>query len=324
MRENSIFAGLLSDAETVTLFAPEAMLADWLAFQRALIIAQGSDPAALTGFSPDIAGLAAATMKDGVPIPAWLTALKKHAPILAPLLHLNATSQDLTDTAMILAFKRANIIFDERLDVVAAALRALDGTPKLMARTRMQPALEITVGDRITRWLSALEDIGTRLAALRPGLEVLQYGGAVGLTPHDAVATAVAAELGLKPALHWHTTRNRLADYAGWLSLATGALGKIGLDLALMAQMGEVALTGGTSSAMPHKNNPVLAEVLQALARKNACDLSAVHLALLAEQERSGAAMTLEWLVLPEMVVTTGTALAHACALIKSISSLGG
>ncbi|MEO8530100.1 MAG: lyase family protein, partial [Deltaproteobacteria bacterium] len=176
----------------------------------------------------------------------------------------------------------------------------------------------------INRWLAALEDIGTRLAALRPGLEVLQYGGAVGLTLHDAVASAVAAELGLTAALHWHTTRTRLADYAGWLSLATGALGKIGLDVALMAQMGEVALEGGTSSAMPHKNNPVLAEVLQALARKNATDLAAAHLALLAEQERSGASMTLEWLVLPEMVVTTGTALNHALALVRSIKSLGG
>ena len=97
--------------------------------------------------------------------------------------------------------------------------------------------------------------------------------------------------------------------------LLSGTLGKIGQDIALMAQneVGEVRLaTGGGSSAMPHKSNPVPAEVLVTLARFNAGLLGTLHQALVHENERSGAAWTLEWLVLPQMAVATGAGLSKA------------
>ena len=117
-----------------------------------------------------------------------------------------------------------------------------------------------------------------------------------------------------------------LADFAGWLSLVTGSLGKFGQDVALMAQAGdEIELSGGGgSSAMPHKQNPVEAEVLVTLARFNAAQLSGMHQALVHEQERSGAAWTLEWLILPQMVVATAAALRLAGELAGQIESLGG
>jgi len=60
---------------------------------------------------------------------------------------------------------------------------------------------------------------------------------------------------------------------------------------------------------MPHKRNPIQAEVLIALARLNAGQLASMHQALVHEGERSGAAWTLEWLVLPQMVATTAASL---------------
>jgi 3-carboxy-cis,cis-muconate cycloisomerase len=81
-------------------------------------------------------------------------------------------------------------------------------------------------------------------------------------------------------------------------------------------EIAEIKLAeGGGSSAMPHKSNPVRAEVLVALARFNAALIAAQHQALIHENERSGAAWTLEWLILPQMVVATGAALRHAAAL---------
>jgi 3-carboxy-cis,cis-muconate cycloisomerase len=161
---------------------------------------------------------------------------------------------------------------------------------------------------------------------------VLQLGGPVGtraeLAPHGAeIAAAMAAELGLgNPARAWHTTRDTLAEYAGLLSLVTGTLGKMGQDVCLMAQQGidEITVTGGgTSSAMPHKHNPVLAELLVTLARYNAGQLAGMHHALVHEQERSGAAWALEWMILPPMTEAALRALGAADALCALVTRIG-
>ena len=141
----------------------------------------------------------------------------------------------------------------------------------------------------------------------------MQFGGAAGTLEKlgdkgRAVRAALAAALGLGDAPQWQSQRDRIAELGGWLATITGALGKLGQDVALMAQAGgEIALAGGgSSSAMPHKANPVGAEVLVALARFNAAQLGGLHQAMVHEQERSGAAWTLEWLLLPPMLIATG------------------
>ena len=89
-------------------------------------------------------------------------------------------------------------------------------------------------------------------------------------------------------------------------------------------EIGEVTLPGaGKSSAMHHKNNPVVPEILVTLARFNAAQLSSMHQALVHEQERSGAAWTLEWMILPQMVAATAAALARATLLIEEMHISG-
>ena len=93
-----------------------------------------------------------------------------------------------------------------------------------------------------------------------------------------------------------------------------------------MAQNGidEIALSAtGTSSAMPHKQNPVLAETLVTLARFNATQLAGMHHALVHEQERSGAAWTLEWMLLPQICIAAGASLRIALELAGSITAMG-
>jgi 3-carboxy-cis,cis-muconate cycloisomerase len=92
-----------------------------------------------------------------------------------------------------------------------------------------------------------------------------------------------------------------------------------------MADRGdEIALAGGGgSSAMPHKQNPVAAEMLVTLARFNAAQLGGLAQSAVHEQERSGAAWTLEWLILPQMVVACGASLRLAGDLVSSIRRLG-
>jgi 3-carboxy-cis,cis-muconate cycloisomerase len=97
----------------------------------------------------------------------------------------------------------------------------------------------------------------------------------------------------------------------------------MGQDIALAAQseVGEVKLQGGGgSSAMPHKANPVGAEMLVTLARFNATLVSGMHQALVHENERSGAAWTLEWMLLPQMALATGAALRTALDLVGNLA----
>ena len=71
---------------------------------------------------------------------------------------------------------------------------------------------------------------------------------------------------------------------------------------------------------MPHKVNPVGAETLVALARFNATLVAGMHQSLVHENERSGAAWTLEWMILPQMVMACAAALRVAEAVVGQIS----
>jgi 3-carboxy-cis,cis-muconate cycloisomerase len=249
--------------------------------------------------------------------------------------HRGPTSQDLIDTSLVLRLRSVAEIVDRRLIEVVAALDEIDrnfGSNRLVARTRMQSALDIHVRDRVSAWRDPLVRHRERLSGIVPRLCVLQMGGPSGtLDPAEGnwpgVTKRLGAELGLPvPSTSWHSQRDRLVEFVGCLAGITGSLGKLGQDVALMSQdeIAEIELSGGgTSSSMPHKNNPIAAEVLVALARFNAIQISAMHQAMVHEQERSGAAWTLEWMVLPQICVATAAALGTAAKLVATIRHLG-
>lgn len=345
--EHPWLRALLGDHEIARYFSSAAELDAMLRFEVALARAEadlGIIPpaaadaiaAAAATFRPDIAGLAAGTRRDGMVVPAWIDQLRKHVgEPHGQHVHFGSTSQDVLDTSLVLRLRPVLDIFAARLttvDVQLDALRQKYGKQPAMARTRMQRALPIAWGDRIAAWRAPLARHQRRLAELRPRLVVLQFGGPVGTLDKfadlgPALAAALGKALDLPAPDHcWHSARDNLAEFAGWLSLLTGSLGKMGQDVALLAQneIGEVTLPdGGKSSAMHHKNNPVAAEILVTLARFNATQLSAMHQALVHEQERSGAAWTLEWMILPQMVTAAAASLAHATTLIQEMQVRG-
>lgn len=343
--EHPFLSGLLGDDETAALLNGDAEISAMLAFEAALARAEAGNgliplaagaaiASALADFQPDTARLREAAAIDGVAVPELVRQLR--AAVGEPHarhLHFGATSQDVIDTALSLRLKTVLVLFSRRIDALGdgfEALAARYGTRGLLGRTRMQPAIPITVGDRIESWSAPLARHRARLEKLRPSLLAVQFGGAAGTLEKlggkaDAVRKALAAELGLADAPQWQNQRDRIADLANWLSLVTGSLGKFGQDIALMAGTGdEIVLSGGGgSSAMPHKQNPVAAEMLVTLARFNAVQLSGMHQALIHEQERSGSAWTLEWLLLPQMLLATGAATRIAAELVGKIDSLG-
>lgn len=343
MYPHPLLNSLVGDEEVKVLFSDEAELAAMLRVEAALADAQGEigliDKAAAARileacrtFTPDWPKLAEGLAQDGVVVPQFVRQLR--SAIGEPhgkAAHLGATSQDIIDTALVLRLRSVIEIIEHRINRLIEnlhALKARDGSVPLMAHTRMQQALPFKAADKIDTWLHPLERHREALQSLAPRLLVLQLGGPVGtrgeLKGHgDAVANAMAQRLGIGSVPSWHSQRDRIGEFASFLSLLSGSLGKLGQDVVLMAQneVAEVRLAGGGgSSAMPHKSNPVHAEVLVTLARFNAGLLGTLHQALVHENERSGAAWTLEWLVLPQMVVATAVGLNKAEILLGQMS----
>ncbi|WP_309572740.1 adenylosuccinate lyase family protein, partial [Deinococcus sp.] len=250
-------------------------------------------------------------------------------PLIAPegrdFLHYGATTQDIVDTALVLALRDALNLLEADLRGSIATLATLADTHRhtvMAGRTHSQQALPITFGLKAAGWLAPLTRHLTRLANLRPRVLTVQFGGAAGTLAAlngDGlrVASALAAGLGLgEPLTPWHTQRDGLGELASWLSLVTGSLGKLAQDVILLAQseVGEVresAEKRGGSSTMPQKQNPILSEGVIAAARLNATLLGAVHQAALQEHERGTHGWQLEWLTLPQMIGLTGGALAR-------------
>jgi len=340
--DHPILSSLLGDEEIAAAFSVDADIEAMLAFEAALARAEASaglisaEAAARIAdvcatLSPDIATLAKGTARDGVVAPALIKLLRaavgeNHAAEV----HRGATSQDVIDTSLVLRLKGVVALFEARLEGLVAALRALEreqGGVPLMGRTRMQRALPIPAAEKLANWRAPLERHRARLDELKPRLLVAQFGGAAGARDGlddkgDKVAAELARLLALGEGPCWHVQRDGLTEFASWLSLVSGSLGKIGADVAIMTQneIGEIRLAeSGGSSAMPHKQNPVRAEVLVTLARFNAALLAGMHQALVHENERSGAAWTLEWLILPQMAAAAGASLRHAGALIEGL-----
>ncbi|MBP1851689.1 3-carboxy-cis,cis-muconate cycloisomerase [Rhizobium halophytocola] len=338
---------LLGDAEIASLLSTEADLAAMLAFEKALARAEAavgmigpgaatSIAAAIDRFTPNLARLTDAALRDGVVVPDLVRQIREAVGgEAAAAVHIGATSQDVIDTALALTLKPVFDTFEERLTALDAVFDDLIeqfGDAPLMARSRMQAAIEITVGDRVSNWRMSVLRVAEDLPRVRAAIEILTLAGAAGTAEKfggsiDPVRAHMADALGLGvPDYVPHADRGRIADLANWLSRLTGTLGKIGQDAALMAQngIGAIKISGaGGSSAMPHKQNPVRAELLVTLARYNATQLSAIHQALVHEQERSGSAWTLEWLVLAPMVETAGAALLHAQSMLSAVERIG-
>jgi 3-carboxy-cis,cis-muconate cycloisomerase len=342
--DHPLLSALLGDEEAARHFSVEAEIDAMLVFERAVAQAEAENGiitreaaaaivATLATFRPDTALLRAGVAKDGVIVPELVRQIR--AAVGEPhgqKVHFGATSQDVIDTGLVLRLKSVVEHLDLLLTETVMRLVSLErfGGRALTGMTRMQKAIPIKVADRVTAWRAPLQRHRERLSEQSRRLLVVQFGGAAGTLEKlgdkgPAVRAALAARLALGDAPQWQNQRDALADFAGLMSLVSGSLGKFGQDIALMAQGGtEIELSGGGgSSAMPHKQNPVKAEALVALARFNATQLAAMHHALVHEQERSGAAWTLEWLLLPQMVVATAASLRLAAELAAQVESLG-
>ncbi|PPS79816.1 3-carboxy-cis,cis-muconate cycloisomerase [Streptomyces sp. MH60] len=251
-----------------------------------------------------------------------------------PYVHRGATSQDILDTAtMLVAVRTLDLLLPDlaRTERALARLAAEHRDTPMPGRTLTQHAVPTAFGLKAAGWRSLVLDARDRITAVRDALPA-QLGGAAGTlaafeaygaTDAIGLAAAYARELGLRePLLPWHTLRTPVADLAGALAFTAGALGKVAVDVLTLSrtEIGEVAEgSGGGSSAMPHKANPVRSTLIAAAARRAPQLAATLYGSLAAEDERPAGAWHAEWEPLRDLLRLTGGAARDAAELAEGL-----
>src|SRR5918992_1867769 len=190
----------------------------------------------------------------------------------------------------------------------------------MAGRTLLQQALPTTFGLKAAGWLVSALEARRRLLDVRSSGLAAQLGGAAGTLASLGgsgafVLEGFARELGLaEPVMPWHTDRTRISELGAALSLVAGILGKISLDIILMAQteVGEVSEPAGAgrggSSTLPHKRNPILSVTTVASVRRVQNLALTLQSAMVQEHERAVGAWHSEWEALSDALALTGGA----------------
>jgi 3-carboxy-cis,cis-muconate cycloisomerase len=338
----ALFLPILVPEEVRDAVSERAWLEAMLASERALaraearvgVIPAEAAEAIAAACGPerfDVAQLAEEGRRVANPVEPLVRALVAEAGEAGRWVHWGATSQDVLDTASMLVARGALDVILGELDRVAdgcAALAEAHRTTPMAARTVLQQAVPTTFGLVAAGWLTSILDVGARLEAVRDQRLAAQLGGAGGTlaalgADGLAVARTFAEEVGLPEApLPWHALRVRVAELGAALDVAAGALGKVALDVTLLAQteVGEVAeRQGGGSSAMPQKRNPVGAVLTSACARTAHGHASVLVSGLPQEHQRAAGAWQAEWLALSGALAFTGGA---AASLRETVAGL--
>ena len=342
MPSEALFLPILVPEEVRDAVSERAWLEAMLASERALaraearvgvIPAEAADAiaAACDPERFDVAQLAEEGRRVANPVEPLVRALVAEAGEAGRWVHWGATSQDVLDTASMLVARGALDVILGELEGVAdgcAALAEAHRTTPMAARTVLQQAVPTTFGLVAAGWLTSILDVRARLEAVRDERLAAQLGGAGGTlaalgADGLAVARTFAEEVGLPEApLPWHALRVRVAELGAALDVAAGALGKVALDVTLLAQteVGEVAeRQGGGSSAMPQKRNPVGAVLTSACARTAHGHASVLVSGLPQEHQRAAGAWQAEWLALSGALAFTGGA---AASLRETVTGL--
>jgi 3-carboxy-cis,cis-muconate cycloisomerase len=277
----------------------------------------------------DLTALAEAATRSGnlaIPLVKALTAhVAKSDAAAAHYVHWGATSQDVIDTAAMLALRAgADALLcdiDRAIAGFAKSARQHRSTA-MVARTWLQHALPMPFGLKLAEYAAALHRSKTRLKRIRSETLALQFGGAAGTLAALgdkglAVAEQLAKELKLTlPDAPWHAHRDRIAEAASVLAMLAGTCGKIARDVSLMMQTDvaeafEPSGEGrGGSSTMPHKRNPVAAATALAAATMAPNLAATIFAAQVQDHERSAGPWHAEWPTLPTLLLVTSGALA--------------
>jgi 3-carboxy-cis,cis-muconate cycloisomerase len=263
----------------------------------------------------------------GYPILPLVHQVAKQCGDAGRYVHWGATTQDIMDTAVVLQIRAGLAIIDSDIaalrGILAGLARRYRDTP-MAGRTHLQQALPVTFGYKCAIWLAMFDRHTERLAQLKPRVLVGQFAGAAGTLASLGdkgfeVQNALCEELGLGvPVSTWHVARDGFAEAINFLALVTGSLGKVALDIMMMAstEFGEVyepfVKGRGASSTMPQKRNPISSELMLAAAKGVRQHAGLMLDAMVQDFERATGPWHAEWMAIPESFVLTAGSLNQA------------
>nr|WP_246241910.1 lyase family protein [Flexivirga aerilata] len=333
---SQVAADLLGDQALIAaLLQTEVAWAHALAAAGAVSTAQAEAVAAAADTVViDPHSTAEFTAAAGNPAAPVAAALRAQADAAAPAVHRGLTSQDALDTALMLLTRNAFRQIATDLSTTADALADLAREHRdtvAAGRTLTQWAVPVTVGLRAAQWLTGVLDARQLILDRIEELPV-QYGGAAGtralgahLAPgeSDVLPTEFARRLQLRsPQLPWHTRRSPVTGVGDAAVTVTDALGVLAADVALLGrpEIDELRERGapghGTSSTMPHKQNPVRSVLIRSLAAQTPLLAAQLHLAAAtAVDERPDGAWHSEWRAFVQLLESTVTTASLAAPL---------
>src|SRR4030081_3346583 len=263
----------------------------------------------------------------GYPILPLVHQMTKQCGEAGRYVHWGATTQDIMDTATVLQLRDGLAIVEADIPALRGILVGLSrryrDTP-MAGRTHLQQALPVTFGYKTAIYLAMFDRHAERLAQLKPRVLVGQFAGAARSlaslgTKGFEVQQALCEELGLGvPVSSWHVARDGLAEVMNFFGLVTGSLGKIALDIMIMAstefaELYEPFVKGrGASSTMPQKRNPISSELMLAASKAVRQHAGLMLDAMVQDFERATGPWHVEWMAIPESFVLTAGALHQA------------
>jgi 3-carboxy-cis,cis-muconate cycloisomerase len=263
----------------------------------------------------------------GYPILPLVHQMTKQCGEAGRYVHWGATTQDIMDTAVVLQLRKGLAIVEADIaalrGILADLSRRYRDTP-MAGRTHLQQALPVTFGYKTAIYLAMFDRHAERLEQLKPRVLVGQFAGAAGTLASLGskgleVQKALCEELGLGiPAATWHVARDGFAEAVNFLALVTGSLGKIALDIMIMAstefaELYEPFVKGrGGSSTMPQKRNPISSELMLAASKAVRQHAGLMLDAMVQDLERATGPWHAEWMAIPESFVLTAGALHQA------------
>jgi adenylosuccinate lyase len=248
--------------------------------------------------------------------------------------HYGATTQDIVDTGTILQLREAHQIIVSELKGVARELARLAkehrSTP-IAGRSHGMQGLPTTFGfkmavvlSEVVRHLERLQEVESRIFT---GVLVGAVGTYASFGPKGPEVEVLAlSKLGLQaPEISWHSSRDRISEYASILGLISGTLGKLGNEFynLMRTEIDEVEepFSSGKvgSTTMPHKRNPAALEGIASLTKPIFKSVALVHESMMVEHERDAMSWRAEWVALPEICIYLSSQLASTKSVLSGL-----